>query len=105
MTDYEVVQKAMMYLKSVIRRRLVAKWAYCVRKMRKIDFEYDYIQVVMNLLAIQQRERSTLSYTELSEWLKILSYFQNSSNKIEKRISNNIHTKLIEEINKNRWEL
>jgi hypothetical protein len=105
MSDYEVVQKAMVYLKSVIRRRLVAKWACCVRKMGKIDFEYDYIQVVMNLLAIQQRERSTLSYTELSEWLKILSYFQNSSNKIEKRISNNIHTKLIEENNKNTWEL
>jgi len=105
MSDYEVVQKAMVYLKSVIRRRLVAKWTCCVRKMRKIDFEYDYIQVVMNLLAIQQRERTTLSYTELSEWLKILSYFQNSNNKIEKRISNNIHTKLIEENNKNRWEL
>ena len=101
MSYVEVVDKAMMYLRSVIQRRRVARWACCVRKMGYYNIEYDYIQVVMNLLAIQQRALAVFDYeNELQEWLQILSYFQKSGNKVERRISTDIRTKIIEELHK-----
>lgn len=101
MSYVEVVDRAMVYLRSVIQRRRVARWACCVRKMGHCNFECDYIQVVMNLIAIQQRALAVFDYeNELQEWLQILSYFQKSGNKVERRISTDIHTKLIEELNK-----
>lgn len=91
MSDVEVVDRAMMYLRLVIRRRRVARWACCVRKMGYCNFEYDYVQVVMNLLAVEQRALYVFNYgNELDEWLNILSYFQNSGNKVERRNSSHI---------------